>query len=60
MISRITQWFNWPNVFCDVADYCWSYPEFQKTARGSQLKIPEPLPVMKEPFEQIHSGTIAM
>ena len=53
-ISRITQRFYWPTVFCDVAEYCRRCPECQRTARGSQLRVPlVPLPVMKEPFEWI-------
>ena len=53
-IGRITQRLYWPIVFHDVDKYCWRSPECQRAARGSQLKVPlVPLPVMKEPFEQI-------
>ena len=53
-ISRVTQRFYWPTVFQDVADFCRSCPECQRTAKGNQLKVPlVPLPVMKEPFERI-------
>ena len=53
-VCRITQRFYWPTVFRDVAEYCRRCPQCQKTARGSQLRVPlVPLPVMKEPFKRI-------
>ena len=53
-ISRVTQRFYWPTVFRDVAGFCQSCPECQRTAKGNQLKVPLVLlPVMKEPFERI-------
>ena len=52
--KRITKHFYWPTVFCDVADYCKSCPECQRTGKGSQHKVPlVPLPVIQEPFERI-------
>ena len=53
-LSRVTQQFYWPTVISDVAEYYWRCPECQKTAKGSQIRVPlVPLPVMKEPFERI-------
>lgn len=52
--KRITKHFYWPTVFHDVADYCKSCPECQKTGKGSQHKVPLiPLPVIQEPLERI-------
>jgi len=39
-ISRITHWFYRPTVFYDVAKYCQSCPECQRTAGEIQLKVP--------------------
>ena len=41
-------------MFSDVAEYCWRCPECQKTAEGSQIRVPlVPSPVIKEAFERI-------
>ena len=41
-------------MFRDVAEYCCRCPECQRTAKGSQRKVPLiPLPVMEEPFKRI-------
>ena len=41
-------------MFRDVAEYCRRCPECQRTAKGSQRKVPLiPLPVMEELFERI-------
>ena len=53
-VKRITKHFYWPTVFSDVAEYCRRCPECQRTAKGSQHKVPLiPLPVMEAPFERI-------
>ena len=53
-VKRITRHFYWPSVFRDVADYCKSCPECQRTGKGRLHKVPlVPLPVMQEPFERI-------
>ena len=53
-IKRITKHFYWPTVFSDVAEYCRRCPQCQRTAKGSQRKVPLiPLPVMEAPFERI-------
>ena len=53
-IKRITRHFYWPSVFRDVAEYCRRCPKCQRTAKGSQRKVPLiPLLVMEEPFERI-------
>ena len=58
-VKRITKRFYWPSVFRDVADYCKSCPECQRTGKGSQHKVPlVPLPVMQEPFERIAMGIV--
>ena len=47
-IKRITRHFYWPSVFRDVAEYRRRCPECQRTAIGSQHKVPLiPLPVME-------------
>ena len=59
IIKRITKHFYWPSVFRDVAEYCRKCPECQRTAKGSQHKVPLiPLPVMEEPFERIAMDVI--
>ena len=53
-IKRITRHFYWPSVFRDVTEYCRRCPECQRTAKGSQRKVPLiPLTVMEEPFQRI-------
>ena len=39
-VKRIAKHFYWPKVFSDVAEYCPRYPECQRTAIGSQHKVP--------------------
>ena len=58
-VKRITRHFYWPSVFRDVAEYCRRCSECQRTAKGSQHKVPLiPLPVMEEPFERIAMDVI--
>ena len=50
----INKHFYWPSILHDVAEYCHRCLECQRTAKGSQCKVPLiPLPVMEEPFERI-------
>ena len=52
--ARIQQRFYWPSLFRDVADYCRSCPQCQKSGRRRVPRAPLiPLPVMSEPFERI-------
>ena len=52
--QRILQRFYWPSLFKDVADFCRSCAECQKTAPGQKLRAPLlPLPVIEEPFQRI-------
>ena len=52
--KRISKRLFWPTLFRDVADYCRRCPECQRTAKGSQRRVPLiPLPMMREPFERI-------
>ena len=54
IIKRITRHFYWPSVFRNVAEYCRRCPECQRTANGSQRKVPLiRLTVMEEPFQRI-------
>jgi len=53
-IKRISKRFFWPTLFHDVAEYCRRCPECQRTARGTQRRVPlVPLPMITEPFERI-------
>ena len=52
--DRILQRFYWPTVFRDVANYCKSYPECQKSSpRRTQQAPLVPLPIMDETFSRI-------
>ena len=52
--QRILQRFHWPSLFKDVADFCKSCAECQKTAPGLKLRVPLiPLPVIEESFQRI-------
>ena len=52
--QRILQRFYWPSLFKDVADFCKSCSECQKTSPGQKLRAPLiPLPVVEEPFQRI-------
>ena len=51
---RIPQWFYWPTVYKDTADYCRSCAEYQKSRDLRMQRAPlVPLPIIKEPFERI-------
>ena len=51
---RIQQRFYWPTLFKDVAEYCRSCPDCQKTDSRGQRKMPlVPLPIIQEPFSRI-------
>ena len=50
--DRVLQNYYWPGVFKDVADYCRSCPECQKTVcrrRGETAKLGQ-MPILDEPF----------
>ena len=52
--DRILQRFYWPTVFRDVANYCKSCPECQKSSPRRTQRAPlVPLPIMDEPFSRI-------
>ena len=52
--SRILQRFYWPTVFKDVAQYCKSCAECQKTSPRRAPRAPlMPLPIIDEPFGRI-------
>ena len=52
--QRILQRFYWPNVFKDVAEFCKTCQECQKTAPGKKTIAPLiPLPIIEEPFQRI-------
>ena len=52
--SRILQRFYWPTVFKDVASYCKSCSECQKTSTKRAPPAPLiPLPIIDEPFSRI-------
>ena len=52
--KRIMGRFYWPTVFRDVADYCRSCPECQKSTHRRVARAPLiPLPVIGEPFERM-------
>ena len=60
-IKSIIRHFYWPSVFCDVAEYCRRCSECQRTAKGSQRKVPLiPLPLMEEPFEKIATDIVGL
>ena len=53
--DRVLQNYYWPGVFKDVADYCRSCPECQKTAcrrRGETAKLGQ-MPILDEPFRRV-------
>ena len=47
---RILQWFDWPSLFKDVADYYKCCPECQKCSTRKESRAPlVPLPPVEEP-----------
>ncbi|XP_048881447.1 uncharacterized protein LOC125748837 [Brienomyrus brachyistius] len=53
-VSRVSRYFYWPNMAKDIAEFCKTCPECQKTASRCAPKVPlEPLPVVGTPFEQL-------
>ncbi|KAL6490140.1 hypothetical protein MHYP_G00004850 [Metynnis hypsauchen] len=53
-VARIIRYFYWPNMAKDIAEFCRTCPECQKTANRFPSKVPlEPLPVVGTPFEQL-------
>ena len=53
--DRVLQNYYWPGVFKDLADYCRSCPECQKTAcrrRGETAKLGQ-MPILDEPFRRV-------
>ncbi len=51
---RILQRFYWPSLFRDVAEYCKSCSECQKTSPRRVKQVPLiPLPIMDEPFSRM-------
>ena len=52
--QRILQCFYWPTLYRDVADFCKSSRECQKTSPRRVKRAPLiPLPIMDEPFSRI-------
>ncbi|KAL6465843.1 hypothetical protein MHYP_G00259760 [Metynnis hypsauchen] len=53
-VARIIRYFYWPNMAKDIAEFCKTCPECQKTAKRFPSKVPlESLPVVGTPFEQL-------
>ena len=52
--QRVLRRFYWPNLRRDVADYCRSCQECQKSSRQRPKRVPQVLPpVISEPFSRI-------
>ena len=53
-LCRVLQRFYWPNIYGDVAEWCRSCPNCQKTHNRKTPPVPLiPLPIMTEPFSRI-------
>ncbi|KAL5475858.1 hypothetical protein EMCRGX_G025729, partial [Ephydatia muelleri] len=53
-LCRVLQRFYWPNINGDVAEWCRSCPNCQKTHNRKTPPVPLiPLPIMTEPFSRI-------
>ena len=53
-IARISRHFFWPNMAREIAEFCRTCPECQRTTSRGPPKVPlEPLPVVGIPFEQL-------
>lgn len=53
-IARVRRHFYWPAMARDIAEYCRTCPECQKTTSRCPPKVPlEPLPIVGTPFEQL-------
>ena len=54
MAARIMQWFYWPSLFRDVAEFCRSCTQCQRAGHWRVARVPMvPLPVVEEPFQRI-------
>ena len=52
--QRVLRRFYWPTVFSDVADYCRSCTQCQKSTQHRAARVPlKSLPVAEEPFPRI-------
>ncbi|XP_047207449.1 protein NYNRIN-like [Girardinichthys multiradiatus] len=52
--SRIKRYFHWPGLCSDVAKFCKSCPQCQKTSIKSPSRVPlQPMPVIGTPFERL-------
>uniref|UniRef100_A0AAX7U441 Gypsy retrotransposon integrase-like protein 1 n=1 Tax=Astatotilapia calliptera TaxID=8154 RepID=A0AAX7U441_ASTCA len=53
-MARIRKYFHWPGLRADVAQFCKSCPQCQKTSIKTPSRAPlQPLPVISTPFERL-------
>lgn len=53
-LAHTRRHFHWPGLWADVAQFCWTCPQCQKTSGKGPCRAPlHPLPIVSTPFERL-------